>query len=194
MDLGLTGEIEEVNEGDEPPTFWEAALGINGRVTSPKWSDHWTLRGTPDHYRYRLFRIELENPRPAASFWSRRASSPAKAAKSGLAQEITPFCQRDLEASHIFVLDAYFEIFVFVGDQASSKHAEFVTALFFAQEYSILAASLQDRPLVPRCHVALSEAPPDFQTVFRKWTPTPRKSQGGHPITIPLSAAIEALA
>jgi hypothetical protein len=194
MDLGLTGEIEEVNEGDEPPTFWEAALGINARVTSPKWSDHWTLRGTPDHYRCRLFRIELENPRLVASFWSRRASSPAKATKSGLVQEITPFCQRDLEASHIFVLDAYFEIFVFVGDQASSKHTEFVTALFFAQEYSILAASLQDRPLVPRCHVALSEAPPDFQTVFRKWTPTPRKSQGGHPITIPLSAAIEALA
>jgi hypothetical protein len=129
-----------------------------------------------------------------ASFWSRRSSSPAKATKSGLVQEITPFCQRDLEASHIFVLDAYFEIFVFVGDQASSKHVEFVTALFFAQEYSILAASLQDRPLVPPCHVALLEAPLDFQTVFRKWTPTHRKSRGGQPTTIPLSAAIEALA
>ena len=194
MDLGLTGEIEEVSEGDEPPAFWEAALGINARVTPPKWSDHWTLRGTPDHYRCRLFRIELENPGLVASFWSRRSSSPAKAPKSGLVQEITPFCQRDLEASHIFVLDAYFEIFVFVGDQASSKHVEFVTALFFAQEYSILAASLQDRPLVPPCHVALLEAPLDFQTVFRKWTPTHRKSRGGQPTTIPLSAAIEALA
>jgi Domain of unknown function (DUF4045) len=194
MDLGLTGEIEEVNEGDEPPTFWEAALGINARATPPKWSDHWTLRGTPDHYRCRLFRIELENPGLVASFWSRRSSSPGKATKSGLAQEITPFCQRDLEASHVFVLDAYFEIFVFVGDQASWKHAEFVTALFFAQEYSILAASLQDRPLVPPCHVALLEAPLDFQTVFRKWTPTLRKRRGGQPTTIPLSAAIEALA
>ena len=188
MDLGLTGEIEEVNEDDEPLTFWEAALGTNSHPARSKWSDHWTLRGTPDHYSCRLFRIELDNPRPVASFWSRRGSSPAKATKTGLVQEMVPFCQKDLEASHIFVLDAYFEIYVFVGDQARSKSAEFVTALFFAQEFSILAASLQDRPFVPPCHVTWG-APPDFRSVFRKWS-----GPGGRPTTIPLNAAIEALA
>ena len=192
MDLGLTGEIEEVNEDDESPSFWEAALGTKSRMARSKWSEHWTLKGTPDQYHCRLFRIELDNPKPAASFWTRRGSSPAKGTKTGKAQEITPFCQRDLEASNVFVLDAYFEIYVFAGSQASAKSVEFVTALFFAQEYSILAASLQDRPLVPPCHVALSEAPLDFQAVFRKWTPS--NSRGGHPSTIPLTAAVEALA
>jgi hypothetical protein len=194
MDLGLTGEIEEVSEGEEPPSFWEAALGTNSRSARPRWSDHWTLRGTPDQYLCRLFRIELDNPKPVASFWSRRGLSPAKATKTGLVQEITPFCQRDLDASHIFVLDAYFQIYVFAGAQASSKSPEFVTALFFAQEYGILAASIQDRPLVPACHVTLAETPPDFRAVFRKWTPTPRDSRGGSPATISLNAAIEALA
>jgi hypothetical protein len=194
MDLGLTGEIEEVNEGEEPPTFWETALGRNPRFSLSKWSDHWILRGTLDQYRCRLFRIELDNSKPAASFWSRRGSSPAKATKTGLVQEISPFCQRDLETSHIFVLDAYFEIYLFVGDQARSKSAEFVTAMFFAQEYSILAASMQDRPLVPPCRVAFSEVPPDFRTVFRKWVLTPRNRPGGSPTTIPLNAIIEALA
>ena len=192
MDLGLTGEIEEVNEDDEPPSFWEAALGMKSRVTRSKWSEHWTLKTTPDQYRCRLFRIELDNPKPAASFWTRRGSSPAKGIKTGIAQEITPFCQRDLEASHVFVLDAYFEIYVFAGSQAGAKSVEFVSALFFAQEYSILAASLQDRPLVPPCHVELSEAALDFRAVFRKWIPS--NSPGGHPTTIPLTAAVEALA
>ena len=192
MDLGLTGEIEEVTEDDEPPNFWEAALGMKAGVARSKWSEHWSLKGTPDQYRCRLFRIELGHPKPAASFWTRRGSSPAKGTKTGLVQEITPFCQKDLETSHIFVLDAYFEIYVYIGTQASSKSVEFVTALFFAQEYSILTASLQDRPLVPPCHITTSEPPPDFRAVFRKWTPG--NSPGKRLNTIPLNTAVEALA
>ena len=192
MDLDLTGEMEEVGEGEEPPSFWEAALGTNPHTVRSKWSDYWSLRGTLDQYRCRLFRIELDNPKSLASFWS-RSSSPGKTTKSGLAHEIISFCQKDLETSHIFVLDAYFEIYVFVSDHASSKSAEFVTALFFAQEYSILAASIQDRPLVPPCHVVFSETSPNFRTVFRKWTPIGRTSPGSRPSTIPVNAAIEAL-
>lgn len=188
MDLGLTGEIEEVLEDDEPPNFWEAALGKDSRASRSKWSDHWTLRGSREPYPCRLFRIELENPKLVASFWPRRGSSPGKATKTGFVQEITPFCQRDLEPSQIFVLDGYFEVYVFIGKQARSKSAEFVTALFFAQEFSILAASLQDRPFVPPCHVTW-EAPPDFRALFRKWN-----GPVGPTSTISLHAAIEALA
>ena len=90
------------------------------------------------------------------------------------------------------MLDAYLEIYVFVGGQASSKSAEFATAVFFAQEYSILATSIQDRPLVPPCHVAFGHVPPDFRAVFRKWTP-PTKDAGPVPATIPLNVVIEAL-
>lgn len=57
----------------------------------------------------------------------------------------------------------------YVGDEASAKSTEFVTALMFAQEYGILAASLEDRPSIPSCHVTFYGAPPDFTAAFRKW-------------------------
>ncbi len=86
----------------------------------------------------------------------------------------------------------------FAGDQTSSKSAEFVSALFFVQEYGILAASLQDRPLIPTCHVVLSTPPGDFRAVFRKWVPRAGSESGRQGAnassSIPLNAAIDALA
>lgn len=102
MDLGLTGEIEEVNEDEEPANFWEA---FSGDASSKlKLSDHWASKGQHDQYFCRLFQIELDRPKPATSFWSRRGSSPGKTGKNALVQEVTPFCQRDLEASNIYIL------------------------------------------------------------------------------------------
>jgi hypothetical protein len=60
-----------------------------------------------------------------------------------------------------------------VGAEADSKAAEFVTALFFAQEYGILAASLEDRPAIPSCTITFYGAPPDFTAAFRKWENPP---------------------
>ncbi len=110
MDLGLTGEIEEVSEAEEPSSFWEA---FSGSVSStPKSSAHWSQKGNHDQYACRLFRVEIEPPKAPASFWSRRGSSPAKTTKTAHVQEITPFEQRDLDPSHIYVLDAYLEAYV----------------------------------------------------------------------------------
>lgn len=39
----------------------------------------------------------------------------------------------------------------------------------FAQEYGILAASLQDRPFVPVSTVVLEGVPRDMKAVFRGW-------------------------
>ena len=51
--------------------------------------------------------------------------------------------------------------------------SSFALALNFAQEYSILAASMQDRPFVPRGRVVFLAAneptPRDMQFAFRKW-------------------------
>lgn len=39
----------------------------------------------------------------------------------------------------------------------------------FAQEYGILAASLQDRPFIPVSTVVLEGVPRDMKAVFRCW-------------------------
>ncbi len=39
----------------------------------------------------------------------------------------------------------------------------------FAQEYGILAASLEDRPFIPNCNITFHVVPPEFTAAFRKW-------------------------
>lgn len=52
MDLGLTGEIEEVEDGNEPASF----LQIFGRGTqAPRSADHWKMKPNYDKYCCRLF-------------------------------------------------------------------------------------------------------------------------------------------
>lgn len=77
---------------------------------------------------------------------------------------------------------------------ARSKMAEFQTAVFFAQEYGILAASLEDRPFVPVSTVVLEGAPRDMKAVFRKWDDAnvARSSLPQRLRLVPLSAALEA--
>jgi len=53
----------------------------------------------------------------------------------------------------------------------SSPHhpTAFTTALLFAQDYGILAASLEDRPFVPVSTVVVEGAPRDMKACFRRW-------------------------
>src|SRR6201996_1346918 len=69
----------------------------------------------------------------------------------------------------------------------AQNHA-FASALLFAQDYGILAASVQDRPFVPVSTVVLEGAPRDLKAVFRRWsgpeaaadaTPSMGASSGG---------------
>lgn len=57
----------------------------------------------------------------------------------------------------------------YVGHEAKSKAAEFVTALSFAEQYGMLAASLQDRPAIPPCCVSFGRAESGLRAAFRKW-------------------------
>jgi hypothetical protein len=63
-----------------------------------------------------------------------------------------------------------------LGSQAQSKREEFQAALQFAQEYSLLAVSVEDRPFIPVSSVILGGAPREFKSLFRTWdnakTPT----------------------
>ena len=83
--------------------------------------------------------------------------------------ELSPFSQTDLLPSNIYVLDAFFEMYIIVGARSQHQYAAFRNALDFAQEYAILAAGMEDRPFVPVSTVVLEGIPRDLKSVFRKW-------------------------
>ncbi|KZF24122.1 hypothetical protein L228DRAFT_259381 [Xylona heveae TC161] len=176
MDVGVSPEIEEVEEGHESSSFFQA-FSIDSKTAIPKSADHWRLKASYDNYRCRLFCIDL-------------------GVKSKV-REISPFCQRDLCISDIYVVDAFFEIYIVIGAQAQSRSTEFQAALLFAQEYGILSASLEDRPFLPVSTVILQGIPRDFKAIFRKWEEEhimtswqPKRSPSLR--VVPLGAAIEA--
>ncbi len=120
MDLGLTGEIEEVDEGQEPDAFWKSFPGEKRDASTAKGESvgHWHLKPSCENYTTRLYRIDVEAARPKSSSgfmqWGRRGSAPAdtNAATTAQIREIIPFAQLDLMDDGVFVLDTFFEIFV----------------------------------------------------------------------------------
>ncbi|KAJ5167286.1 uncharacterized protein N7482_006067 [Penicillium canariense] len=188
MDLGLTGEFEEVDEGQEPEYFFEDFAGARegNRLLS---SDYWRLKPKYDHFRTRLLRVDHELGQPTR-FWMRRPGSGSPVVRpNDTVQEIEPFCYKDVTEKDVYVLDTFFEIYIIVGEQASQKSADFASAVVFAHEYGILAASLQDRPFIPKSFVALGGIPDRCQSAFRKWD-----SHSLHaPCVFPLDVAIEAI-
>ncbi|KAI4112177.1 MAG: hypothetical protein LQ339_000185 [Xanthoria mediterranea] len=187
MDLGVRGEIEEVEDGREPDTFWKCFPGgrpeaLKGRDTSI--SKHWQLKPSCERYATRLYRVGIEAPRPKSSsgfMWGRRGSAPASeenAAFNAQIKEIAPFAQSDIFNDGVFVLDTFFELFVMLPSFPSTSTilSTFRTALLFAQEYAILAASAHDenRPFVPVSSVVLfgvgrASVPEGLRMAFRKW-------------------------
>lgn len=110
-----------------------------------------------------------------------------------------------MKPTGIYILDAFFEMYIIVGARAQSQYASFHNALDFAQEYGILAAGMEDRPFVPISTVVLEGIPRDMKSVFRKWrdsdSPTvmPASSTGtglkrGRSLRVmPLNQALQAL-
>ncbi|KAH9872492.1 hypothetical protein IAQ61_005328 [Plenodomus lingam] len=94
--------------------------------------------------------------------------SPAVSIKTAV-KEIMPFSQRDLEPEGVFVLDAFFEMYIIVGALSRSQAPAFSTALLFAQEYAMIAVSEEDRPFLPVTTVVLEGVPRDMKAVFRHW-------------------------
>lgn len=118
MDLGLTGEIEEVDEGQEPAAFWESLPGGRRDFAVADEVQHWHLKPSCEKYATRLFSIDVEAHRPKSSsgfnMWGRRGSAPPEDNGVMVARigEIAPFTQADVFRDGIHVLDSFFEIFV----------------------------------------------------------------------------------
>ncbi|CAJ2506139.1 Uu.00g002690.m01.CDS01 [Anthostomella pinea] len=145
MDYALSGEMEEFEDGREPATFWDL---FNGGSRSGS-ADHWRLKPNYDKYCSRLFCSD--------------------AASRQQVVELSPFAQTDLQPTGIYVIDAFFELYIVVGSRAQSQYASFHNALDFAQEYAILASGMEDRPYVPISTVVLEGIPRDMKSIFRKW-------------------------
>ena len=164
MDLALMGELVEVEEGGEPETFWN----IFGGNTRPPSADHWRLKPNYDKYSGRLFCAHAADKQQVF------LPSPLFLHHNMLTEyvqitELSPFSQTDLLPSNIYVLDAFFEMYIIVGARSQHQYAAFRNALDFAQEYAILAAGMEDRPFVPVSTVVLEGIPRDLKSVFRKW-------------------------
>ncbi|KAL4956783.1 hypothetical protein BDW69DRAFT_157786 [Aspergillus filifer] len=189
MDLGLTGEFEEVAEGEESDSFYEI-FPQHKETWNYMRSDDWLLKPAHDPYRIRLLRVDHELGQ-RSSFWIRRPGSSSPVIRpNDTVQEVEPFSQKDLSPKGIYVLDTFFEIYVIVGDQASNRPAEFASAVMFAHEYGILAASLQDRPFIPKSFISLGGTPEVCRSAFRKCTRRPLQQP---PQVFPLNAAIDAI-
>lgn len=181
MDYALSGEMQEVDDGREPGNFWDLFDG-GSKATS---ADHWRLKPNYDKYCSRLFLSDAGSKKQMT--------------------EISPFVQTDLQPTSIYVLDAFFELYIIVGSRSQSEYAGFHNALDFAQEYAILAAGMEDRPFVPISTVVLEGIPKDMKSVFRKWrdadSPTKMNPPGngmglrrGRSLRImPLNQALQAL-
>ncbi|KAI1828183.1 hypothetical protein F4861DRAFT_489047 [Xylaria intraflava] len=177
-DYALSGEMEEVEEGLEPSSFWALFDGANRSGSA----DHWRLKPNYDKYRSRLFLSD--------------------AASKQQIVELSMFTQADLLPTRIYIIDAFFELYIVVGARAQSQYTSFHNALDFAQEYAILAAGIEDRPFVPVSTVVLEGVPRDMKSVFRKWqdalSPTITNAnvglrRGRSLKIVPLSQALQAL-
>lgn len=112
MDLGLTGEFEEVAEGEEPEDFFDVFAGP--REAAPHMcQDYWRLKPKYSHFRTRLLRVDHELGQPTR-FWNlRRPGSGSPVVRpNDCVQEIEPFCYRDLGEKDVYILDTFFEIYV----------------------------------------------------------------------------------
>ncbi|KAI1212873.1 uncharacterized protein F4807DRAFT_302810 [Annulohypoxylon truncatum] len=178
MDYALSGEMEEMEDGREPEAFWNLFKSNSTAVSA----DHWRLKPSYDKYCCRLFRSDADSKQQIV--------------------EVSPFSQRDLQPKSIYVLDAFFELYIIVGSRAQSQYSSFHNALEFAQEYGILAAGMEDRPFVPFSTVVLEGIPRDMKSVFRKWrdvdSPTVTNAstglkRGRSLRVVPLNQALQAL-
>lgn len=205
MDLALMGVLNEVEDGAETDAFW----GLFDGGKKPHSADHWRLKPNYGKYGSRLFCSDADSRQQVSSLLGNVLNTRRNLTARMQIYELHPFNQADLTASSIYVLDAFFEIYIIVGSRAQSQYASFRNALDFAQEYAILASGMEDRPFVPYSTVVLEGIPRDLRSVFRKWddakcpttmnTPSAGSQAGGLKRgrslrVVPLTQALQAFA
>ncbi|XP_017680764.1 PREDICTED: villin-1 [Lepidothrix coronata] len=132
-----------IAEGQEPPEFW-LALGGKSQYASSK-------------------RLQEENPSV-----SPRLFECSNKTGTFLATEIIDFTQDDLEESDVYLLDAWDQVFFWIGNGANESEKE--AAAVMAQEYLRTHPSGRD-PETPIIVVKQGYEPPTFTGWFHAWDP-----------------------
>ncbi len=139
MDLAPTGDFNEIDEGSEPASFLEAFPPFEipkEEPAIPRSADHWHYKPNTEKYSVRLFKVQQSSDQ--AGGWSQAALQVSSSFFAQLRRpswngsnaeqtpqtpktpggikteirEIMPFSQRDLEPEHIYVLDAFFDMYM----------------------------------------------------------------------------------
>lgn len=142
--------IFEVREEKEPGVFWES------------------------------FPKDLPTDYASASYWKYRSYDPPGlqtrvfTLRSNFSiEEIHDATQTDLRSENVYVVDAYFEVYVLIGFRARTNTKAIDAALSFAKQYIsyVTSGKANGRPLEPLCNViaAPSKVPRDFKAIFRYW-------------------------
>jgi len=144
------GERERVviDEDSEPEAFWEALGGKTPYSNEP--------HRRSKSYKTRLFQCT---------------------SRTGVFKviEIMNFCQDDLDDDDIMLLDAFEEIFVWIGAKALKKEKEQEMAKDVAQEYIQLSDDGRDKEC-PIYVVDAGQEPIQFTTYFKGWNHKQAKS------------------
>ncbi|KAJ3070647.1 hypothetical protein HDU98_006325 [Podochytrium sp. JEL0797] len=122
--------IQEIHEFCEPPGFWDqfglennqSPRGLYASVPYLLQKAKYTGNGT---FKQKLWKV-------------------SHVVNGGATAElISPFTQRDLHETSVYILDAFFEIFVWVGRHAHASHKDIKLALSTALEYAEYAQQQQ---------------------------------------------------
>ncbi|KAF8425847.1 hypothetical protein EV426DRAFT_572871 [Tirmania nivea] len=143
-----SGDFEDVDEGSEPQALLD--LLQNG-IAEKAAAKYWAMKPSHDNYVARLFKCDMQSEQ--------------------IVTEISPFCQNDIELANIYILDAFFELYIVLGANSQAKRVEFQIALQFTQEYSKAVHSMYSRPFMPPTFVLLGGVSREFKAVFRSWQP-----------------------
>ena len=165
-----------MTEGKEPEAFWKAIGGkkpycANALVKENK-------RDLP-YYKTRLFRISfVKNGSPTA-------------------EEIEHFHSKDLHQDGVFILDAYYEMFVWLGEDMLSTVRDIRLAMDTAMEYADLMMKKEDRLGRETCTMIFQGYEPvSFRGNFQAWdapavvreegvTPPKKPKMAFEPMSIP---------
>uniref|UniRef100_H0Z4U6 Villin-1 n=1 Tax=Taeniopygia guttata TaxID=59729 RepID=H0Z4U6_TAEGU len=145
-----------IAEGQEPPEFWLALGGKSQYASSKSRVSLIPITLTP-------LRLQEENPSvPPRLFECSNKTG------TFLATEIIDFTQDDLEESDVYLLDAWDQVFLWLGKGANESEKE--AAAVMAQEYLRSHPSGRDLD-TPIIVVKQGYEPPTFTGWFLAWDP-----------------------
>ncbi|KAJ3127777.1 hypothetical protein HK100_009556 [Physocladia obscura] len=113
--------IEEVEESREPRNFWKQFGVENERNIRTLYASEPFLSQKSkyyDHFKRRMFKV--------SHVFNGGAT----------AEHISPFTQTDLSGANVYIIDGFFEIYVWVGHKAKEQYKDIKLALSTAIEYS----------------------------------------------------------